>query len=304
MVAQEFIDDGYGISKVLKILKLPRSSYYYTSNSTTGRGRTPSSQTRIVDGKLVSNELVVAQITTILGIEFVDYGYLKMTYALRQDHQYRINKKKVYRLMKQAGLLYPRPSGPRTDRLWVKDLVPKPDSYFRHLEFDIKYIWIAGARRNAMVLSVIDVYSRWLLGHLVSYSICKEDMVALFDQIFDLYPMPEHIYVRNDNGSQMESKLVQEYFIRKEVIQEFTKPATPEQNAHIESYHSIMERAICSRYEFEDLPEAICTFERWIIFYNYKRIHSGSNYMSPYNYLLSLGIDMKKEIERKKRSKK
>src|SRR5690625_1948900 len=146
----------------------------------------------------------------------------------------------------------------------------------------------------------MDVYSRLALGQLVSYSVCKEDVVELFDQIFMIYPMPERIYVRNDNGSQMQSILVQQYFATKEVVQKFTRPATPEQNAHIESYHSILERVICSRYEFEDLPEAVDTFQRWITFYNYERIHSGVEYLSPYNYLRSKGIDLDKEIELKK----
>lgn len=57
---------------------------------------------------------------------------------------------------------------------------------------------------------------------------------------------------------------------------------------------------ICSRYDFEDLPEAVDTFNRWLVFYNYERIHSGINYLSPYNYLVSLGIDIAKEIELKK----
>ena len=75
--------------------------------------------------------------------------------------------------------------------------------------------------------------------------------------------MPLRIWVRIDNGSQMESQLVQQYFIGKGVTQEFTRQATPEQNAHIESYHSIIERVICSRYEFEDLTKAIDTFEKF-----------------------------------------
>ena len=125
-------------------------------------------------------------------------------------------------------------------------------------------------------------------------------MVGLFDQIFAIYPMPLRIYVRNDNGSQMESQLVQQYFADRQIIQEFTKPATPEQNTHIESYHSIIERVICNRYDFDNLTEAIDTFNRWLIFYNYERIHSGTGYLSPYNYLLSMEIDIVKEMKQKK----
>jgi putative transposase len=83
------------------------------------------------------------------------------------------------------------------------------------------------------------------------------------------------------------------------VIQEFTKPATPEQNAHIESYHSLMERAICRRYEFDTLEEMQLTYNRWIKFYNFERIHSGIQYLNPSKYLESKGYDIQwnKELE-------
>jgi hypothetical protein len=46
------------------------------------------------------------------------------------------------------------------------------------------------------------------MGHVIAFSICKEDVIELFEQIFTFYPMPERIFVRNDNGSQMELNLV------------------------------------------------------------------------------------------------
>ena len=72
----------------------------------------------------------------------------------------------------------------------------------------------------------------------------------------------EHlIHIRNDNGgtgatTRFVAHTIQKYFADKKkpiVIQEFTKPATPEQNAHIESYHSITERVICQKFQFDDL---------------------------------------------------
>jgi transposase InsO family protein len=108
------------------------------------------------------------------------------------------------------------------------------------LEFDIKYVYIQGTRTNTQVLTVIDVYSRWVLGQYIANSIKSEDVVNLFEELFKIYPLPEQFIVRKDNGSQFEALIVQDFLKNKGVIQEFTKPATPEQNAHIESYHSIM----------------------------------------------------------------
>ena len=87
---------------------------------------------------------------------------------------------------------------------------------------------------------------------------------------------------------------VQEYFRGKNIKQEFTKPATPQQDAHIEAYHSIMESCICQRFEFNDLNEARKTLEEFRSFYDFERIHGGINFQSPYKYLLKYDIDMKK----------
>lgn len=55
----------------------------------------------------------------------------------------------------------------------------------------------------------------------------------------------------------------------KGVIQEFTLPATPQQNAHIESYHLILESAVCQRMEFENLENARDIMNRFREFYNF-----------------------------------
>lgn len=204
---------GYPGYMVLRHAGLSRSSYYYKpSGSGVLKGRPPSRHTTKGDGTVVSNTQVVADIKHCLSEEFVDYGYLKMTYYLQSELHYLINHKKVYRLMASEHLLQKNILRKRSHRTWVKDLVPQAKYFFHYLEFDIKYIWVSGMRRNALVLTVIDVHSRWALGQYISWQIGKKDVIRIFDSIFKQYDLPKKIYVRNDNGSQMEAQLVQEYF--------------------------------------------------------------------------------------------
>lgn len=295
-VSEHFLAQGYPVSKVLRILDLPSSSYYYIPKANAKpKGRATSTHTKTSNGSLVKNEIVVNQIEKLLSKEFVDYGYRKVTHWLRKHKHYIINEKKVYRLMKESGLLNDKNRYKRkSKRHWVSDLVPVTQLSFQYLEFDIKYIWIEGQNRYALLLSVIDVHSRWLLGQSLLWKIKKEQVIELFDRIFDTYDLPIKIYVRNDNGSQFEANMVQQYFADKNVIQEFCKPATPEQNAHIESYHSILESVICRKYSFLNLVEAQQTFNRFVAFYNFDRIHSGIDYCSPAEFLNNNGIDIMK----------
>ena len=155
-------------------------------------------------------------------------------------------------------------------------------------------MYVSGLGIYIPLLSVIDVKTRWLLGHLCQHSIKKEDVKTQMEALIATYIIPNKITVRCDNGSQFESNLIRSYFKDIGVEQEFTKPATPEQNAHIKSYHSILERVICRQYLFETAEDQLATLNRWAIFYNYKRIHSGTAYKSPYKALLQNGIDVDK----------
>jgi len=296
MTAQHFISQGVCTSLVLKTLEINRSSWYYKPKpDALPKGIKVSTHTSKWDGIQIPNEQVVDDIRALLSEEFVDYGYFKVTKWLARNKGYQINKKKVYRLMTDTQLIKKSiPKQPRR-RLWVSDFVPRPSLCFSHLEIDIKYHWVAGENRNVQTLTVIDVKSRWVLGQLMDYSLRHPQVKELFDQIFMAYPMPKSFYVRCDNGSQFIEQSVQRYFEKAGVKQEFCQPATPQQNAHIESYHSIVEKVICQRYEFNSLIEAQQCYNRFIIFYNYRRIHSGIGYLSPYDYLLSMDEDIQHE---------
>lgn len=298
MIADQFISEGYAVRLVLSICKIPRSTYYNRKKPKGAgkrRGIKNSTFTITEYGEKVSNTTVVDDIKEILQREFVDYGYLKVTYALRQEKGYIINPKKVYRLMRETGLLNKPKKHKKVKREWVKDLKPNTIVPFDYLEFDIKYEYVSGKNRNALTLTIICVNTRMVLGHYTAWKIKQKQVKGLFDQIFENFSLPQKIAVRCDNGSQFIATEVQEYFKSKNVLQEFCKPATPEQNGHIESYHSIVEKVVCRQYEFDSLDDLRNTKNRFVKFYNYERIHSGTNYTSPYKNLENRNIIMDKD---------
>jgi putative transposase len=291
-VFDHFLEEGFPRQTLFKLVDLPRSSYYYVSKGSKSGKKASALVYHSKDG-WVKMDQVVAVIEDLLSGEFVDYGYYK-TYIHLNDNGYKIGSGRIYKLMKNNRLLkFQRDTSKKGHKNWVKDLVPYPTVEFSFLEFDIKYMYVAGKRSNVQVLTVIDVYSRWVLGQYVSWKIGYEEVINLFKSILLNYPMPKQFIVRNDNGSQFEASLVQAYLKSQNISQEFTKPATPQQNAHIESYHSILESAVCQRIEFEDLNQTRQVMERFKTFYNFERIHGGLGYKSPYKYLLLKGTDMK-----------
>jgi len=295
MVLDEFLEEEIPLTPLLKILGLPRSTYYYKSTGTKAGKRKATHFFK--NGTPVSKEVLLADINDLLTHEFVDYGYYKTYIYLKNELGYAIGSSRTYEIMKENKLLkFQRNKKKKINRNWVKDLVPKVEHPFKFLEFDIKYVYIQGTRTNAMVLTVLDVFSRWSLGQYIANSVRKEDVIELFDEIVDQYQMPERFIVRNDNGSQFIASEVQEYFVENNITQEFTKPSTPQQNAHIESYHSIMESAVCQRFEFENLEDLKKTMNRFKDFYNFTRIHGGLEYKSPAQFLKKYGFEMKRNV--------
>ena len=102
----------------------------------------------------------------------------------------------------------------------------------------------------------------------------------MLSRIIEKHPV-KGITLRNDNGSQFIAQLVRDYLKEMQVDQEFTHVATPEENAFIESYHSIVERSIERRYEFESIYDAGLVMNRWKKHYNERRLHGSLGDKSP-----------------------
>lgn len=211
MIAREYVAQGHGARAVLKIVDVKESTFYYKPKPGT-RGRKATTTTIDANGAVWSEAYVVALIAAELENEFVDYGYIKVTRWLQYEHKLLINKKKVYRLMAKYGLLHRKPVRSAVKKQWITELVPNPTQPLTHLEFDIKYMHVHGNKRNAMMLTVIDVKSRFNVGWLMQWSIKKADVVALFEDIQRTLPMVTKITVRSDNGSQFVSHLVRDHF--------------------------------------------------------------------------------------------
>lgn len=291
-VALEFIEKGYPKNIVLRLCSLPRSTFYYRPKSSK-QGRKPYAEYLNSDGHKIDEKGVLEAIIKLFENPFIDYGYYKVYIYLRDKLGYKVSKHFVYKVMKDNKLLQRKYawSSKKGRRNWVKDLIPKAILPFDYLEFDIKFVWIAEKQKNMQVLTVIDVISRWNLGQICAYSIKKWDVIKLFSTIFENQIMPQSITVRSDNGSQFIASEVQDFFLKQGIYQEFTKPATPQQDAHIEAYHSIMESAVCQRFEFKNLNHARQILEEFRNFYNFERIHGAIGFQSPYNFLIQKGYN-------------
>jgi transposase InsO family protein len=277
-----FIEKGYMKKEVCSITEIQRSVVYYL-NKDNKPGRKPSVVT-VFKNEIVTEERVLTSVKGLLDHEFLSYGYFKISKQLKIDG-FVINKKKVYRIMKNNNLLKPqriRTSGKRNFIKFRKPVVDKPLTYF---EMDIKYIYVPEERRNAYLLTIIDVYSRKAIGHVFKRSIRKMDVINLWQSLKSYLNDFKKITIRNDNGSQFIANDVRGYFYYHGVNHEFTNIATPEDDGHIEAFHSILEREFLRRNEYTSFDEMKSAIARFMKCYNEERLHGSLNYKTPDQFI-------------------
>lgn len=284
-IVNRFIQKGMKSDRAALAAGFSRSSYYY-KNTGLKPGKRPTKHSHNLVGEKVSNADIVDEIRDIISPEFIDYGYDKVAKLLQS--KYVINRKKVYRLMKEHNLLNSkiRPDGTLKD--YVRFTQPCPGQPYETLEIDIKYIRIQGDNRNAYLVTILDVFTRRALVWDLAFTMKAERVKALFERLIMEHLQPSNLLlrgvevaVRSDNGSQFVAKSVRDVLADNGIFHEFTKPATPEQNGYIESFHSSVEKLVCAKYEFDCLAEAKEVFARFYDAYNNRRILKCLGYKTP-----------------------
>lgn len=267
------------VRKLLCWAGLQPSSYYY-KKSDRSKGRKPTTHSVNQDGELFENAVVIGDIEQTLMQEFCCYGYHNMTCELKEKG-WIINHKKVNRLMKENNLLYGariRPKPFKRNFIHFRSL--RPERPLQYLSMDIKYVHVHGTGRNALLLTVMDIYSRKVLIYMLRHNIKKGDVLLMLSLMLLEYRI-QGMTLRNDNGSQFIATAVREYLKEKGIYQEFSHVATPEDNAYIEALHSCLQREVMDRFEFESIYHAQMIIDRYYTWYNEKRRHRSLNGKTP-----------------------
>jgi len=290
-IVSDYSYKGLIVNKAVAIAGLNRSTYYYRSNGKP-KGKSCSTHTRKVDGSIVSNDLVIQEIISIISPEYHDYGYDIVTHLLKEQG-YIINHKKVYRLMREHNLLHPsyrKSNGVIRDR--IKYTVPILERPFATIEADIKYIYIHGENRNAYLITFLCTFCGFALVWDMDYSMRANQVANLVDDLVGHPLMKKYsnnqsfsVIIRTDNGPQFIAKKLAESISKKGIKHEFIHPATPQENGHIEGFHSIVTSLICNKNIFSDLNHALKIFQEFFLAYNYTRVKKRLLYKSPFDFL-------------------
>jgi len=215
------------------------------------------------------------------------YGYRKLTVCLRRQYGLRINKKKVYRLCKVLGVLKPqREVHNRPPRKLANNrIVTGPNQLW---QMDIKYGYVTGVRCHFYLASIIDVCDRKIVGYFKGKACETKDIIQMVRKALlkrNVFAGDTQLVIRTDNGPQFCSNAFHALAEEMGFEHERIPNRTPNKNAFIESFHSVLERDCYQRNSFESYEEAFDAVDRYIRFYNERRLHGSLKDLSPVEYL-------------------
>lgn len=255
-VVNAFKSRGHSERRACALVGLRRSTCRYTS-------------------RRVDDEKLVERLHELAG-ERPRYGYQMLTTLLRREG-WRVNKKRVYRLYRAAGLTVRR-RGRRKLRI-VR--VPRPMTVSRPNErwsMDFVSDRLASGRRFR-TLNVVDAFTRECLAIEVDFSLPSARVVRVLDKLTWAYGVPESIRV--DNGPEFVSKALDLWAAQHGVKLDFIQPGKPMQNGHVESFNGRFRDECLSQHHFATLARARVEIETWRVHYNCERPHSSLDARTP-----------------------
>jgi len=133
--------------------------------------------------------------------------------------------------------------------------------------------------------SVMDLFSRRIVGWAAGDRITKELALKAFDMACERRKPPEGLIHHSDRGSQYASIEYRHRIETMKMVGSMSRKGDCYDNACIESFHSILKKELVYQTTFKTRQQAYSALYEYIeLDYNRLRIHSTIGNMTPYKY--------------------
>lgn len=204
------------------------------------------------------------------------YGYRRVYLRLRREG-WQVNRKRVYRLYRDAGLAVRRRKRKRIGPFERKPL-PKPLRANLSWSMDFVSDGLADGRR-LRCLAIVDDRTRECVAIEVDTSITGTRVKAVLERLADTRGLPRSITV--DHGPEFEGQVLDAWAYERCVTLSFIRPGKPNENAYIESFNGKFRDECLNEHWFITMSQARRIIEAWRIEYNTERPHSSLEDLTP-----------------------
>jgi putative transposase len=204
------------------------------------------------------------------------FGYRRLHALLRREG-WAVNRKRVYRMYKAAGLAVRRRKRKKLRESRPAPAVPvtRPNERW---SMDFVHDYLADGRRFR-TFNVVDAFTRECFAIEVDTSLPSARVIGVLDKLVWKHGLPESLRV--DNGPEFISSAMDTWATQHGVKLDFIQPGKPTQNAHVESFNGHFRDECLAQARFPTLARARVEIELWRVDYNEHRPHSSLGYETP-----------------------
>jgi putative transposase len=148
---------------------------------------------------------------------------------------------------------------------------------------DITYI--ATGEGWVYLASVMDLYSRKIVGWSLGSSMSRELVLEALNKAYERQKPPPGLIHHSDRGSQYASTEYRERLTEMKMTGSMSRKGNCYDNACIESFHSVLKKELVYQTKFRTRKQAYEALYEYIeLEYNRIRIHSKIGYFTPHQY--------------------
>jgi putative transposase len=249
----------FGVTRACGLVGISRSLYRY-------RSRRPD------------NAALRSRIEEIAALKR-RYGYRRVYLRLRREG-WQVNRKRVYRIYRDAGLAVRRRKRKRIGLVERKPL-PKPAAANLSWSMDFVSDGLAAGRRFRC-LTIVDDCTRESVAIEVDTSLTGTRVRTVLARLAETRGLPQSITV--DHGPEFEGQVLDTWAYGAKVQLSFIRPGKPNENAYIESFNGKFRDECLNEHWFLTLAHARRIIETWRIEYNTERPHSSLGNLTPQEF--------------------
>jgi putative transposase len=268
-MAVDYLRETYdaGLRRSCGLLELTTASYAYQP-----KGR---------------DEMALIEALKSMAQQYRRWGYRSIYDRLRLEG-WDDNHKRVYRVYREQGLQLSRRKKRKTAK-WRGETLPPASGLNEVWAMDFVSDQLADGRKIRM-LNIIDLYSRECLAIEVDTSISGVRVSRVLSRIIETRGKPAAI--QTDNGPEFTSRALDQWAYKRGIKHHFIEPGKPTQNAHIESFNSLLRDGCLNQHWFVSLQDSKELIDSWKYEYNWIRCHRSLGRIPP-------GVYAQQAIERK-----
>lgn len=269
------LKNQYSIHALCRVLNVNRSTVYHHEL------RAPE-KTQVE----LQDEILKPLIKEIFEASNKLFGVRRIRVKLKEKG-YVVSERRIGRLMKELEL-YVKKNGPRLNSANDRQYQNYPNRLQRNFLTEApNKVWVsdityARVGHDFMYLCVvIDLYARKVISFSISEDIDEKLVTEVFERAYKSRLCPKSLLFHSDQGTQYTAfsfrKKLREYGI----IQSFSAPGNPYDNAVIESFFASIKKEDFRKNFYKTEAEFKIAVSKYIDFYNDYRPHQRLGYLTP-----------------------